>query len=177
MATRPLGVSSGGWHQDICSGSFVSCMFGVGASMDWTCPGTYHRCSCVLGSWVLGGPLKASGSLLCYSSHSWSVFVVSQGAMSCWGGHCHEGWTWSTKVFGCVVGVKCHPHECQDPRTLSRTWHYYEMVKVNHIACQCFNVVAAWRILALANVPRHEGYRASGRSLRLKFWHLTPALV
>ena len=65
--------------------------WGGGASMDWTCSGTYHRCSCILGSGDSGGPLKASGTLLCFPSHSWAVFVVSQGAMSCWGGCCHEG--------------------------------------------------------------------------------------
>ena len=64
---------------------------GGGASMDWTCSGTYHRCSCILGSGDSGGPLKASGTLLCFPSHSWAVFVASQGAMSCWGGCCHEG--------------------------------------------------------------------------------------
>ena len=47
---------------------------------------------------------------------------------------------WSTAVFGWVVHVKCHSHECQHPRFPGRTPICYVMINVIYISG--FNIMA-----------------------------------
>ena len=84
---------------------------------------------CVREHCPAGGPLPSS-----------SVVVMS-------------GCTWSTTVFGWVICVKWHPHECQHPRFPSRTSHCDEMINVIHATCQ---FGALGKILAGAPLHRSQ---------------------
>lgn len=61
-------------------------MSGVGASMDWTRSSPSNRCLIGLGYGEFGGLVDTLTSLSCPSSHSWAVFVLWRGTLSCWGG-------------------------------------------------------------------------------------------
>ena len=51
--------------------------------------------------------------------------------------------TWSAMVFGLVVPVKWHSHECQDKSFLSKTVHFNKMINALRFTVHSpINVVA-----------------------------------
>jgi len=64
-------------------------------------------------------------------SVAWNTVLLPSGSA---GGP--KGFIWSVAVFGLVVWVKWHPHECQDPRFPSRTLHCNKTIIVIQFTCQ-----------------------------------------
>lgn len=85
-----------------------------GVSMDWTSYG----CSIRLGSWDFGGQVDTFFHFL------WAIpeqFPRWQGALPSGSAGCYEDRVLgSTMVFGRMVHVESHPHECRDPQFLWR---------------------------------------------------------
>ena len=115
------------------SGCTGSCMLGGRGSMDQTCSSTSYR-----SDWDLGN-VEAR-------STPWALYCVpradSEQCLCCVRAHCPlplgsvvvmRGCTWSTIVFGWVVHVKWHSHECQHSRFLSRTLHFEEIINVINV--------------------------------------------
>ena len=119
MGIRPLGVSCGVWHWDICSGSFGTCMLEAEASMDRTCSSTSHRCSTGLRSREFVGQGDALSSKSRPWSCSWAVFVV----------------VGLIVLLGSALAINgvCYPQRCQDPWTVGRTLPCNEMINDTHI--------------------------------------------
>jgi len=76
------------WRCTVVSGTkilaaeFWSPVLRSGASMDQTCLfSTSHRCLFGLRSGEFGGQVNTS---LCSSNHSWTIFALWQGTLSCW---------------------------------------------------------------------------------------------
>ena len=93
------------------------------------------------------GNLEARSTPLppCSTGYSWGVFVVGHSAFTYWGATasgccCHVGDLLcpQTCLDGWQTPPKWHPHKCQDPRNLSRTWHCNETISVTYITCQLF---------------------------------------
>ncbi len=76
-STRPLKVCCGIWHQNVSSRSFKSCKLQGWIGLVCSAHPTDARLD-----WDLGN-LEAK-SKLCSSSHSWTIFALWQGALSCW---------------------------------------------------------------------------------------------
>ena len=94
------------------SGSSGTCMLGVEASVGQTCSRTHLGAFIVFLMLFLSsvvGPLPLG-----------SVVVM-------------RGCTWSTTVFGWVVRVNWHSHECQHPKFSCRTLHCDKMISVIHV--------------------------------------------
>lgn len=106
-----LGMSCGVWHQDIGSGC--------------------HGCPIIMESGDFGGQVNAL-SLTCSSGHSWAVFAVQQGALSCWGATttweccCHKGVyfvcnrVWVKWCMSSVVYMNTGPNVSQQNNALSQ---------------------------------------------------------
>lgn len=75
LVIRTLGVPWGVRHQDVCSGSFGSCMLGGGASMGRNCSSTSHTCGIRLGS----GNLEARSNAFISYIICRAVSILSQG--------------------------------------------------------------------------------------------------
>ena len=82
-------------------------------TMDWTCSEMSNECSIGLGYGEFGGQVDEEFALCCSLGKSCWVYTIRE----CW---CLEGGTWPATLFGWVVCVKYHPHECQDPTFLQK---------------------------------------------------------
>lgn len=120
-------------------------MSGVGASMDWTRSSPSNRCLIGLGYGEFGGLVDTLTSLSCPSSHSWAVFVLWRGTLSCWGGDCHCG---VLSPQGGVLGPQLRLDGCCCVSSgihigvwtigFSAEHYIVKMINVSHTTCQWF---------------------------------------
>lgn len=114
----------------------------VGTYIDGTCSSASHGCSNWLRSGEFGGQFETLTSLSHSADCFRTVLAVSQGTLSSWGDPSPLGsaivCTWSATLFGWVMSVKCHPHECKGPRFLSKTLVCNDMGNNINFTCQWF---------------------------------------
>lgn len=106
----------------------------------------------IWGIWRLGQRLELFVTTL---GHPWTVVVVFQEALLCWGNCCqwdplsccHKGLYFvCDKVWAGCAYVKLHPHEWQDPVFLSRAFHRNKMIIVIPFSCEWFEC-CGWQVL------------------------------